>query len=127
MYVSFDLLVYVPIKRSLYFCKSSLVRHKPFLKPTSRGQHSSNLYSCSLTLCLPVKQTANRIIHTDLQLLLEFAVEASQHGVGFLVFSDCHLDFPPLPGLQPGKVFSGSDFDFFLRAKYRTVLNMDQD
>lgn len=66
--------------------------------------------------------SADGKVHADLQLLLELAVEASQHGVGLLVFTDRHLDFPPLPGLQPGKVFSESDFEsFFKEPKYGIV------
>lgn len=38
---------------------------------------------------------------TDLELLLELAVETCQHRVGFLVFTDRHLDLPLLFGQQP--------------------------
>lgn len=72
-------------------------------------------------LRFPVKRASVNRICSDLQLLLEFAVETSQHGVGFLVFSDGHLDFPPLPGLQPGRVFLESDFCICKEPKYRTV------
>ena len=42
---------------------------------------------------------------TDLELLLELAVEACQHRVGFLVFTDRHLDLPLLFGQQPEREF----------------------
>lgn len=44
-------------------------------------------------------------IWADLELLLEFAIETRQHRVGFLVFTDCHLDLLLLSGRQPEREF----------------------
>lgn len=47
------------------------------------------------------------LLVNHLELLLELAVETRQHGVGFPVFTDRHLDLPLLSGQQLLSRFSG--------------------
>lgn len=56
------------------------------------------------------------IRRSDLELLLQLAVETRQHSVGLLVFADGRLDLPPVSARQPerqvGELSNGSSLAF---------------